>query len=182
MRVVELIPGGGYFTRLFAVAVGVEGHVFAVQAPPADPARVPPVLAVAEEYDTAEVLLEDSTTLTLPSNLDVVWTSQNYHDAHIARFNIPVAQINAAVFAALRSGGAYVVLDHAAVAGSGVAAVETLHRIDQAFVRAEIEAAGFVYDGESNALRNADDARDLRVFDEAIRGHTDQFVMRFRKP
>jgi predicted methyltransferase len=182
MKVVDLLPGGGYFTRLFAVAVGPGGHVYAVQPPPRDPEHPAAVVAVAAQYDNAEAVLQDFNALMLPADLDLVWTSQNYHDAHIARFNIPVDKINAAALAALKPGGAYIVLDHAAPDGSGAADVETLHRIDQAFVRAEVEAAGFIYEAETNVLRNPADDRTLRVFDPAIRGHTDQFVMRFRKP
>jgi predicted methyltransferase len=92
--------------------------------------------------------------------------------------------MNATAFAALKPGGLYIVIDHSAVAGSALETVAdaALHRIDQALVRAEVEAAGFVFDGESDVLRNPEDARTANVFDPAIRGHTDQFMMRFRKP
>ena len=84
----------------------------------------------------------------------------------------------------MKPGGLYIVIDHSAVEGAAVETdgETTLHRIDQATVRREVEAAGFVFDGESDVLRNSADARALSVFDPAIRGHTDQFMMRFRKP
>jgi predicted methyltransferase len=82
----------------------------------------------------------------------------------------------------LRPGGVYVVLDHSALAGSGGANTKDLHRIDAALVRQEVEAAGFVFDGESKVLANPADPRTAKVFDPSIRGHTDQFVLRFRKP
>jgi predicted methyltransferase len=82
----------------------------------------------------------------------------------------------------LKPGGVFVVLDHAAAAGSGLSATETLHRIDEAAVKSEVEAAGFVLDGESEVLRNPADPRDKNVFDPSIRGKTDQFLLRFRKP
>jgi predicted methyltransferase len=93
--------------------------------------------------------------------------------------------MNRAAFAALKPGGFYVVIDHSAVDGSPVQTVDdrtTLHRIDQATVRREVEAAGFVFDSEADFLRNPQDTRTTSVFDESIRGRTDQFVMRFRKP
>jgi len=121
--------------------------------------------------------------LATPEPVDLVWTSQNYHDLHDS-FAKPadLAQVNAAIFRALKPGGIYVVLDHAALPGSGLSATETLHRIDPATVRAEVEAAGFVYVGESDVLRNPNDPHTAKVFDPSIRGHTDQFVFKFRKP
>ncbi|HRK65154.1 MAG TPA: methyltransferase, partial [Terricaulis sp.] len=94
------------------------------------------------------------------------------------------AAMNASAFAALKPGGLYIVIDHSAVAGSPLQtdAAATNHRIDQAIVRQEVEAAGFVFDGEAEFLRNPEDTRTANVFDPAIRGRTDQFVLRFRKP
>src|SRR5690606_27922322 len=117
-----------------------------------------------------------------PEKADVIWTSQNYHDLHLPRMNVDVAAVNRAVFAALKPGGLFVVVDHAAAPGSALETVGTLHRIDPAIVRREVEAAGFRFDGESQVLRNPSDDHAAKVFDPAIRGHTDQFVYRFRKP
>ena len=104
----------------------------------------------------------------------------------IASYNLgDRTAMNASAFAALKPGGIYVIVDHSAVDGAAVQTEDneaTLHRIDQAAVRREVEAAGFVFDGESNVLRNAADARTVSVFDPSIRGSTDQFMMRFRKP
>jgi predicted methyltransferase len=86
------------------------------------------------------------------------------------------------VFAALKPGGVYVVLDHAAMPGSGVSATETLHRIDPARVKADVLAAGFKLDAESTILADKADDHTKNVFDPAIRGHTDQFLFRFKKP
>lgn len=185
MRVGELIPGTGYFSRLFAVAVGDEGRVYPVIRPPQPNATgTPLIMTIAEQYPNMQVVRQEFASMRFPEPLDVVWTSQNYHDVHIAQYSFlgPIDDVNRRAFEALRPGGIYIVLDHAAADGSGVRDAESLHRIDQAFVRAEVEAVGFVYHGESNALRNAEDARTLSVFDESIRGRTDQFVMRFRKP
>lgn len=185
-RVADLLPGGGYFTRLFAVAVGQAGRVYPVIRPDGVAGQFEtPILAVAAQYPSATMARTPYDALAFPEPLDVVFTAQNYHDMYLAEYNLGrAAGMNASAFAALRTGGLYIIIDHSAVAG---AALETrtegaLHRIDQALVRAEVEAAGFVYDGESSALRNASDPRTANVFDPAIRGHTDQFMMRFRKP
>lgn len=185
--VVDLIMGGGYFTRLFAVAVGPEGRVIAWQ--PAEFVAYNPrygeqQAAVVAAHDNVEALGSSISALELPAgSVDLVWTTQNYHDLHLDAFPAETAQqVNAAVFAALRPGGVYLVSDHFAADGSGLSAAEGLHRIDRQAVIDEVTAAGFVLDGESDLLRQPEDARTANVFDETIRGHTDQFVLRFRKP
>jgi predicted methyltransferase len=120
--------------------------------------------------------------MQLPEKAELVWTSQNYHDLHLARLNLDVAAVNRAVYEALKPGGLYVIVDHAAAAGTGLDVPDKLHRIDPAIVRREVEAAGFRFEGESTVLRNPADDHTLLVFDPAIRGHTDQFVFKFRKP
>lgn len=181
-RVADLWPGGGYYTRLLARAVGPQGRVYAF-VPNELPARYgDAILPVAN--DTAgcpNVTLQRTPQAAFASeNLDLVFTNQNYHDFH----NVPgdVTAFNRAVFAALRPGGLYVIVDHSGRDGTGFTEANTLHRAEQAAVRREVEAAGFVFDGESGVLRNPADPRTASVFDEAIRGRTDQFVMRFRKP
>jgi predicted methyltransferase len=183
--VVDLLPGGGYFTRVFSKAVGPTGKVIAVVSPMQDTAEKPAaVRAVAGEvgYGNVSVLAADFQTMTTPEKVDLVWTAQNYHDLHLTRLNLDVAKVNTAIFNALKPGGLYVVLDHAAVAGTPVEAVNTLHRIDPAIVRKEVEAAGFTFVGESNLLRNPADDYSKIVFDPAVRGKTDQFILKFRKP
>jgi predicted methyltransferase len=186
-KVADLIPGGGYFTRLFSAAVGAKGAVYAFT--PAEFAKFSktPLPANGDHPDAAR---PNITFLTAPMNdfaapekLDLVWTSQNYHDLH-DDFAAPsdLAVINKKVFAALKPGGVYVVLDHSAADGSGLAATNTLHRIDAAQVRKEVEAAGFKFAGESKVLRNPADPRTANVFDPSIRGKTDQFIYKFRKP
>jgi predicted methyltransferase len=86
------------------------------------------------------------------------------------------------VFAALKPGGIYFVLDHVAAAGSGASQTKTLHRIDPATVKREALAAGFVFVGRSDLLRRAEDPHTATVFDPLIRGKTDQFLLKFRKP
>ncbi len=181
--VIELAPGKGYYTRLLSAVVGPKGKVYAATSPPKPDAPPPPVQAIAADphYSNVSVSLQRAADLKLPQGADLVWTSQNYHDFH----NIPdvdVATINRAVFAALKTRGTYLVLDHAAEAGSGARDTSTLHRIDEETVKQEVTGVRFRLVGESDSLRNKADPHTAKVFDPEIRGHTDQFMLRFSKP
>jgi predicted methyltransferase len=187
--VVDLIPGGGYFTRLFSAAVGPSGKVIAVAtAKPADapadaPDRSAAVRAIAADPHYANVTVNQVRLkeFSLAPPVDLVWTSQNYHDVHNVK-ELDVVAFDKAVFAALKPGGVFIVLDHSAEKGSGFRDTGTLHRIDEEAVKKEVESAGFKFAGESNALRNKADPRTAAVFDAGIKGHTDQFILKFVKP
>lgn len=187
-RVLDLIAGGGYFTRIFARVVGDKGYVYAYAASETDaivqkrfPGADPKKQFLA--YSNVAVLHAPIMKYAAPELLDVVWTAQNYHDLHTKLFGpADVAVLNKAIYDSLKPGGYFVVLDHSAVAGSGLDAVSTLHRIDEKTLIKEIEAAGFKLVASSNILRNKDDKRDKLVFDPSIRHHTDQFVLKFQKP
>jgi predicted methyltransferase len=187
-KVLELIPGGGYFTRVFSAVVGPQGHVYTVWPDEYAKEAESDVtamrkLATQPHYANISLLTQPANQLSSPVPVDLVFTSQNYHD-YPDKFmgNVDPAVLNKQVFDALKPGGLWVVTDHVAPAGSGMADTETLHRIDPAIVKKQAEAAGFVFDGESNALRNPNDPHTIKVFDKSIRGHTDQFIYRFRKP
>jgi predicted methyltransferase len=195
LKFVQIKPGdrvadivAGRFTRALSVAVGPKGKVYAVE--PAEVVKAhPPLLPMmnglaAQAADhNIEVLSGPISAMGLPSGLDAVFIRQNYHDLH-DRFMGPadVPAFNRAVYAALKPGGVFVVLDHAAAKGSGLAATDTLHRIDSDTAVAEVLAAGFKLDGQSDVFANPADTHDKNVFDPSIRGHTDQFMFRFRKP
>ena len=183
-RIADVGPGGGYYTRLFAVAVGAEGRVFAIDRPNAAPDRPRAILAVAPAYPNVTVVQQGYQGWTTGEPLDAVFVSQIYHDWFYPQLNLDVPALNRQIFAALKPGGVYVIIDHAAVSGHTINAdpQADIHRIDQAQIVREVTAAGFVLDAESEVLRNPDDDRSLRVFEGDIRGHTDQFVLRFRKP
>ena len=185
-RVADIVAGR--FVRALSVAVGPTGKVYAVE--PAEIVKAHPevltilkTITAAPDYANVETRTAPIDSLDLPSGLDAVFIRQDYHDLH-DKFMGPadIAAFNRHMFAALRPGGVFVVLDHAAAAGSGLRDTETLHRIDPATVKAEVTAAGFVLDGESTILASTADDHTKHVFDPAMRGHTDQFLLRFRKP
>lgn len=116
---------------------------------------------------------------------DVLWLHLFYHDLHTALIQArgaTAADFNRAVYERLKPGGCYVIVDHAAALGAGTSEAQSLHRIEPASVRKEVEAAGFVLDAESTLLANKDDPHTIKVFDPAIKGKTDRFVYRFVKP
>ncbi|HEY8003521.1 MAG TPA: methyltransferase [Phenylobacterium sp.] len=188
-RVADYFAGGGYYTRLLSDVVGPRGRVFAIipaeMARNCDPAEFAGARRVAADatYRNVDVLTRPAVAFAPPRPLDVIWSSQNYHDLHDSFMeHADVAAIDRALYAALKPGGVLIVIDHAAEPGSGLRDTETLHRIDPAQIRHEVEAAGFVFEGESALLRNPADDHRLKVFDPRIRGRTDQVALKFRKP
>jgi predicted methyltransferase len=186
--VLELIPGSGYFTRVFSAIVGASGHVYVVwpnEYLKEDTGALEKTKALVAQnhYANVGVLVQPAGALSVPQPVDLVFTSQNYHDYPDPFMGkVDPAVLNRQVFAALKPGGLYVIVDHVAAAGSGMRDTNTLHRIDPAIVKAQVIAAGFVFDGESAVLQNNADPHSNKVFDPSIRGRTDQFVYRFRKP
>jgi predicted methyltransferase len=181
--VAEFLPGGGYYTRIISKAVGPEGHVYVLI--PATFAQRPGGLdainALAASLGNVTVVATDLTNFTLPKPADLAWTTENYHDMH----NGPApsfAGVNAAVFQALKPGGIYFVEDHAAVDGAPTTVTQELHRIDPAQAIAEVTAAGFVLEAQSDLLKNPDDPKTAGVRDPSVQGGTEKFVLRFRKP
>jgi len=187
MVVVDFWPGGGYFTRVLSRAVGPQGRVYALAPEETKQFGQRALDGVAKlNSDPATPNVKASfvpaAQFAAPKSVDLVFTAQNYHDLH-EKFMGPadVPACNKAVVAALKPGGVFLVIDHDAVAGAGPEALE-LHRINPDVVKREVTAAGFVFDGGSSVLRNPADPRTANVFDPAIRGKTDQFVLKFRKP
>jgi predicted methyltransferase len=176
---------GGRLTASLAEAVGPTGKVYAVETAEVvkGHAQVMEMMKALAAKSPNVIPSADPVSTPLPSGLDAVFIRQNYHDLY-DKFMGPadVPAFNKAVFAALKPGGVYVILDHAATAGSGIAATDTLHRIDPARVKADVLAAGFKLDAESSILANAGDDHTKGVFDPSVRGHTDQFLFRFKKP
>ena len=189
--VIDVYPGDGDWTRLFSDIVGPKGRVYSfVPAEVAhfknDPVGLMRTLAKEPGRANVEVVSADLVAMpqaTRPA--DVLWLHLFYHDLHTALMQAKgatAAEFNRAVYERLKSGGYYVIVDHATAAGLGMSNAESLHRIDPASVREEVEAAGFVLDAESTVLANKDDPHSSKVFDPSIKGETDRFAYRFVKP
>jgi predicted methyltransferase len=189
--VIDVYPGDGEWTRLFSDIVGPQGRVFSfVPAEVAhfknDPLGRMRTLAKEPGRENVDAVSADLVAIreaTQPA--DVLWLHLFYHDLHttlIQAKGATAAQFNRAVHDLLKPGGAYVIVDHAAATGAGTSAAPSLHRIEPASVRQEVEAAGFVLDAESTMLANKDDPHSIKVFDPSIKGETDRFAYRFTKP
>jgi predicted methyltransferase len=185
-KVADLIPGHGYWSVIFSDIVGPKGHVFLVwpkEYEAEDKEDADATTALATKFPNISVLHETAAEFSAPEKLDVVFTAQNYHD-YPDKFmgKVDPMVLNRQVYRALKPGGVFIVIDHAAEAGSGMRDTDTLHRIDAAIVKKQVTAAGFEFVGENDTLRNPADDHKLVVFDKKIRGHTDQFIYKFRKP
>ncbi|MBL8650712.1 MAG: class I SAM-dependent methyltransferase [Sphingopyxis sp.] len=182
----DYVMGGGYVTRLLAAAVGDKGKVYAFQ--PAE------FIAFKAQYGTDQAAVDAAyanvdavggpfAAPAFPVPLDTIITVQNFHDLYLKPFPEGTgAKGSAALFAALKPGGTLVVVDHSAAEGTGTTLSDSLHRIDKAAVIDALTKAGFVLEAESGLYKQIDDPRTANVFDKEIRGKTDQFALRFRKP
>ncbi|WP_232474067.1 class I SAM-dependent methyltransferase [Sphingomonas sp. MA1305] len=182
--VIDYLPGSGYWTRIFSGVVGPKGKVLAYW-PAAAAARAEKSVTALKARGLANVTAEVQPTNlpTASQPVDLFWTVQNYHDIPNAGAGEPVLRaFDTAVFKLLKKGGTYVIIDHADAAGTGLADTRTKHRIEPALVRRQVESVGFRFVGESKVLANPADDHSKPVFDPSIRGHTDQFVYKFRKP
>ena len=189
--VIDVYPGEGEWTRIFSDAVGSEGTVYSfvpteivdLKADQVDRMRT---IAKEPGRDNIEAVSADLVAMmevTQPA--DVLWLHLFYHDLHtplMQKRGATAAEFNRAVYGRLKPGGFYVIVDHAAASGTGTSDTQSMHRIDPASVREEVEAAGFVLDEESTMLANDDDAHSIKVFDPSIKGETDRFVYRFVRP
>jgi predicted methyltransferase len=188
-RVADYAAGNGYFTRLFSGIVGAQGHVYA--SVPASLFQYQNVVKGIADIQ-AYIVKHPNVSVTAgsaidaaryPEKLDLFWISQNYHDLHDPFMGpVDMKAFNRAVYAALKPGGVYIVLDHVAAKGSPADVTDTLHRIEPSTVRREVEAAGFEFVGSSDLLANPADPHTAGPFDAAIRGRTDQFIFKFRRP
>jgi len=189
--IIDVYPGAGDWTRRFSEVVGPKGRVFSfVPTEIADLKndQVDQMRTLAKEPGRENVEVVSADLVAVPEvtqPADVLWLHLFYHDFHTKLMQArgaTAADFNRAVYGRLKSGGSYVIVDHAAAAGAGTSDAQSLHRIDPAAVRAEVEAAGFVLDAESTILANKDDAHAIRIFDPSIKGKTDRFAYRFVKP
>ncbi len=186
-KVADYMPGGGYFTRIFSAAVGPKGHVYATFPDfmaKFETKEVAAITALAADPHDKNVTLSTipGGSFTTPEKLDLIWTSQNYHDLQFGLSHEQIIALDKAILADLRPGGVFVVIDHVAAPGTGWTVARTLHRIEPKQILADMKEAGFVLDGQSDVLRNPADPHDKLVFDPSIRGKTDQAAYRFKRP
>jgi predicted methyltransferase len=189
--VIDVYPGDGNWTRLFSDVVGSQGRVYGfVPTEIADVMddQVGRLQALAEEPGRENVRVVSADLVALPEaaeRADVLWLHLFYHDIHtklVQARGATATDFNRAVYDRLKPGGFYVIVDHAAAAGAGTSDAQSLHRVDPMSVRSEVEAAGFVLDGESAVLANGGDPHSAKVFDPTVKGRTDRFAYRFLKP
>ena len=189
--VIDVYPGDGDWTRVFSDIVGPEGRVYSFVPTEVahfsnDPVGRMRTLAKEPGRENVEAVSTDLVAMpqvTQPA--DILWLHLFYHDLHTAliqKKGATAADFNRAVYERLKPGGFYVIIDHAAASGAGTNEAQSLHRIESASVREEVEAAGFILDAESTILANKDDQHSIKVFDPSIKGETDRFAYRFVKP
>jgi predicted methyltransferase len=179
-KVIELAPGGGYMTRLLSKLVGPTGKVYAANLPTFNEKMKSGPLQITGNptYNNVAVIEMPYSELKAPEPVDVVWTSENYHDfQNMGQFRTDTNAMNRAVFAALKPGGHYIVTDFTTQPGQGKSQTQALHRIDPEIIRMEVLAAGFMLEGTSNALAHPEDPKTERQNQSS-----DQAYFIFRKP
>jgi len=185
MTVIELYPGGGYFTRPLSELVGDKGQVVAVETTRWKGGVEADQKTIAS-LPRRNVTLEALPFGALPEKAppaDVFWITQNYHDLKIAEYGaVDMAAFNRRVFSMLKPGGTYFILDHEGNGTLSAEQIAKLHRIDKATVIREVEAAGFRLAAEGDFLRRPADDHTAGIFDKAIQGKTDQYALKFVKP
>jgi len=189
--VIDVYPGDGDWTRLFSDIVGRAGRVYSfvpTEVTHFKDDSLGRMLTLAKEPGRENVEAVSADLVAMPEvtqPADVLWLHLFYHDLHtklIQAKGATAADFNRAVYERLKPGGSYVIIDHAAADGSGTTDTQSLHRIDPASVRDEVEAAGFVLDAQSTLLAKKTDQHSIKVFDPSIKGETDRFAYRFVKP
>ncbi len=185
--VIDLLGGGGYYSELFSYIVGEQGKVylqnnslflrFSQEELEArlDGGRLKNVIRLDSEF----------ADMKLPGNVDLIFIGLSYHDIYVPRED-PVITANRAEFfaqvtAALKPGGALLIIDHAAEPGTGIETTAKLHRIDEEWARQDIESAGFKFEAALDVLRNPDDNYQLDIWKKGIMRNTDRFIHLYRK-
>jgi predicted methyltransferase len=179
-RLVEIASFGQYFTTMLSAAVGPSGHVDMFDLPYTEERAGAASRAFVEKHTNASYHLDNYNDATLPKDLDSVWMVLYYHDLKPA--GIDTAAFNRKIFAALKPGGIFLVIDHKAEDGSGWRDAGTIHRMGVDTIKQEVLAAGFELQQESDLLANPADDRTKMVFAPGTRGTTDLAFFIFRKP
>ena len=190
MHVVDMFGANQYWSEIMAPAVGPMGRVVVWQ-----PTQF---LNDKRRGEFAQFAVKQGNVVLLSSpfenpliglsQYDFLLMNLDYHDVYWQNEQRKIPRMEPdvwlrAIYAAMKPGATLGIIDHVATAGGDTrAVVEKLHRIDPAIIRADFERAGFVFDGESDLLRNPQDDRSVNVFEPSIRGRTDRVVYRFRRP
>ena len=188
MTVGEFYPGGGYFTRMLSDIVGPSGHIYAIEnAGWNDSVKDDQKMLAEGKWKNVSLDVQPFGTVKFAKPLDLAWVTQNYHDLKIDQYGpgkkaVDTVAFDREVFNALKPGGTFFILDHQGAPGLTDAEIEKLHRINRDQVIKEVTAAGFKLAGEGKFLRRPGDDHTKPIFDESIRGHTDQYALKFVKP
>ena len=188
MTVGEFYPAGGYFTRMLSDVVGPSGHIYAIEnAGWNDSVQDDRKMLAEGKWKNVSLDAQPFGTVRFAKPLDLAWVTQNYHDLKIPQYGpggkaVDTVAFDRAVYAALKPGGIFFILDHQGPANLRPADIAKMHRIDRDQVVKEVTSVGFKLAGEGNFLRNPGDDHSKPIFDPSIRGHTDQYALKFVKP
>lgn len=188
MTVGEFYPGGGYFTRMLSDVVGPSGHVYAMEnAGWNDSAKDDRAMLAEGKWTNVSLDVQPFGTVKFAKPLDLAWVTQNYHDLKIAKYGpggqaVDTVAFDRAVYDALKPGGTFFIIDHQGLAGMTEADIAKMHRIDRDTVVKEVTSVGFKLVGEGDFLHQPGDDHTKPIFDPSIRGHTDQYALKFEKP
>ena len=184
MTVGEFYPGSGYFTRMLSDVVGPSGHVYGLEnggwkgVGDADRAML-----ADGRWSNVSMDIRPFGTVAFPVPLDLVWVTQNYHDLKIPEYGkVDTIAFDRSVYRALKPGGIFFILDHQGYPGMSEGEIAKLHRINRDVVVREVTSVGFKLVAEGKFLWRPTDDHHLPIFDEKVRGHTDQYALRFVKP
>lgn len=188
MIVGEFYPAGGYFTRMLSDVVGPSGHIYAVEnAGWNDSVKDDRAMLAEGKWKNVSLDVQPFGSVKFPQPLDLAWVTQNYHDLKIPQYGpkgqaVDTVAFDRSVYAALKPGGIFLIIDHQGPAGLTPIEIAKMHRINRDQVVQEVTSAGFKLAGEGNFLRNPADDHSKPIFDPSIRGHTDQYALKFVKP
>lgn len=186
MTAIDVITGAGYYAEIMGHAVGAKGKVVAFEPASFYTENKAALDALGGRVPTVSFVTDLRTALS-PDTYDFAMIHLNYHDFfwESEQYHVPRTdpnQVLALLFASMKKGGVVAIVDHVGPAGDTRAVVDKLHRIDPETVKADFKRAGFVFEGDSPALHSMADDHSKNVFDPAIKGKTDRFAFRFRKP
>jgi predicted methyltransferase len=184
MTVGEFYPAGGYFTRMLSDVVGPSGHIYTIEnAGWNDSVKDDRAMLAEGRWKNVSIDVQPFGTVKFPKMLDLVLVTQNYHDMKIAKYGkVDTVAFDRAVYAALKPGGTFFILDHQGSPGLTPLQIEKMHRINRDVVVKEVTSAGFKLAAEGKFLRRPGDDHTKPIFDPSIRGHTDQYALKFVKP